>query len=60
MILTTGEISDILSLSSEKTKQIIPIFIKKQYLTKVGDKYSFTDEGRKYLEYLHESNVLKK
>ena len=59
MLFTAGNISEILSMSTEKTAKIIPIFLKKGYLQQVGEKYSFTDEGRKYLEYLHESNLLK-
>ena len=59
MLFTAGDISEILSMSTEKTAKIILIFLKKEYLQQVGEKYAFTDEGRKYLEYLHENNLLK-
>ncbi len=59
MLMTSGEISEILSMNTEKTTKIIPAFIKKGYLEQVGEKYKFTDVGREFLEQLHQNKLLK-
>lgn len=55
MLFTDEGIADIFHMDRDKTKNLIIMLLKQEYIEKNEDKYKFTEQGRIFLESMHES-----